>query len=70
MRLLIGPQNFSTVSDLQYAIYTPRRMICQNFPPANTTGSSIRQCFPRQKLKIANSPKFFPARILRYTVLI
>ena len=42
-------------------------MICQSFPPANT---SINQSFPHQKLKIANSPKFFPARILRYTVSI
>ena len=68
-RLQIGPRNFSTVNDLQYAIYTPRRMIRQNFPQANTTGFSIRQCFPCQKLKIANSLKFFPARILRYTVI-
>ena len=38
-------------------------MIRQGFPPANTTGSSICQSFPRQKLKIA---KFFPTRILHY----
>jgi len=31
--------------------------------------SSIRQSFPRQNFEITNSPKFFPARILRYTVL-
>jgi len=30
--------------------------------------SSIRQIFPRQNFEITNSPKFFPARILRYTV--
>jgi len=30
--------------------------------------SSIRQSFPRQNFEITNSPKFFPARILHYTV--
>ena len=44
------------------------RIFRQNFPPANTTGSSICQCFSRQKLRIDNSPKFFPARVLCYMI--
>ena len=28
----------------------------------------IRQRFPRQKSKTIDSPKFYPARVLRYTV--
>jgi len=32
--------------------------------------SSICQSFPFQNFEITNSPKFYPARILRYTVFI
>jgi len=39
-----------------------------NFSPANNTGLSIRQSFPRQNFEITNSPKFYPTRILYYMV--
>ena len=47
-------------------------MIRQNLPPANTVLQvfNIHQSFPHQNPSYLNSPKFYPARILRYTVYV
>ena len=51
-------------------------VICQYFTQPNPInsykvliGSHIHQIFPRQHFVVTNLPKFYPARILRYTVI-
>ena len=40
-----------------------------NFAKVTMANLCIRQCFPRQNPKLTDSPKFYLAKVLHYTVL-